>query len=256
MTSDEFITEFMIESGCDFELFWERNIQRIEIIDISQLKILAFHVLGSLDSCEEIKKNGLWNLQMVLSGDTILSRVLKEHGICFDITNKLLYAGSKEYDIEYEHYRVKCCLTENEKVIEGIAYRVSYDYCANGFLVNDNVFSYGTRIHERPEFLMSLSSLLPDVKQIEQYWETYAESYRVDFFVTKDQIHRFNFELDEFRDPPYEGWCDLDDDMKTKKWMLSHAIDRAFDNNRSELCLYIKDELIVPPDQIISCSKI
>ena len=84
---------------------WERNIQRIQNIDISQLRILAFHVLGSLDCCEEIKKNGLWNLQMILSGDTILSRILKEHGIHFDITNKLLYAGSKEYDIDYEHYR-------------------------------------------------------------------------------------------------------------------------------------------------------
>lgn len=70
MTPDEFITEFTIESEGDFELFWERNIQRIQNIDISQLRILAFHVLGSLDCCEEIKKNGLWNLQMVLSGDT------------------------------------------------------------------------------------------------------------------------------------------------------------------------------------------
>lgn len=77
---------------------------------------------------------------------------------------------------------------------------------------------------------MSLSDLLPDAQKIEQYWETHAESYTVDFFVTKDQVHRFNFELDELRNPPYEDWYDLDDDMKTKKWMLSHAIDRAYDN--------------------------
>ena len=102
---------------------------------------------------------------------------------------------------------------------------------------------------------MALSDLLPDAKKIEHCWETHAESYRVDFFVNKEQVHRFNFELDEHRDPPYEGWYDLDDDMKTKKWMLSHAIDRANDNI-TELFLYIKDELIVPPDQIISCSTI
>ncbi|HIS27608.1 MAG TPA: hypothetical protein IAA57_12120 [Candidatus Pullilachnospira intestinigallinarum] len=255
MMPDEFITEFAIESESNFEFFWERNIQRIQTIDISQLRILAFHVLGSLDCCEEIKKNGLWNLQMVLSGDTILSRILKEHGIRFDITNKLLYAGSKKYDIDYEHYRGKHFLTGADKVLDRIAHRVFYDYCVNGFLVNDDVFNYGTRIHERPEFLMALSDLLPDAKKIEQCWETHAESYRVDFFVNKEQVHRFNFELDEHRDPPYEGWYDLDDDMKTKKWMLSHAIDRANDNI-TELFLYIKDELIVPPDQIISCSTI
>ena len=175
---------------------WERNIQRIQNIDISQLRILAFHVLGSLDCCEEIKKNGLWNLQMVLSGDTILSRILKEHGIHFDITNKLLYAGSKEYDIDYGHYRGRQFLTGNEEVLDRIAHRVFYDYCVNGFLVNDNVFNYGTRIHERPEFLMSLSDLLPDAQKIEQYWETHAESYRVDFFVK--EVKKIATEINNF----------------------------------------------------------
>ena len=85
--------------------------------------------------------------------------------------------------IDYEHYRGRQFLTGNEEVLDRIAHRVFFDYCVNGFLVNDNVFNYGTRIHERPEFLMSLSDLLPDARKIEQYWETHAESYRVDFFV-------------------------------------------------------------------------
>lgn len=41
------------------------------------------------------------------------------------------------------------------------------------------------------------------------------------------QVHRFNFELDEYMDPPYEDWIELNDAMKLKKWMLSHTIDRA-----------------------------
>ncbi len=255
MTPDEFITERTIECENDFEKFWRHNIQRIQNVDISHLRIMAFHVLGSLDGCEEIKKNGLRNLQMVLTDDTMLSRLLRDRGIYFDIIERRLYAGSEEYDIDYEHYRGRHFLTGKEETLDRISYRVFYDYCVNGFLVNDNVLNYGTRIHERPEFLMSLGELLPEAQKVERYWETHADSYRVDFFVTKDQVHRFNFELDEFRDPPYEDWIDLDDDMKIKKWMLSHAIDRAYDD-LNELYLYIKDDFIVPPNQIVSYSRL
>ena len=81
--------------------------------------------------------------------------------------------------IDYEHYRGRQFLTGNEEVLDRIAHRVFYDYCVNGFLVNDNVFNYGTRIQERPEFLMSLSDLLPDAQKIEQYWETDRKSTRL-----------------------------------------------------------------------------
>lgn len=77
MTPNEYITEFIIESDSDFEVFWNRNYDRIETIDISELKIMAFHILGSLDDCKEIKECGLMNLQMVLSRNTILSELLK-----------------------------------------------------------------------------------------------------------------------------------------------------------------------------------
>lgn len=255
MTPDEFIMEYIVECESNYECFWDHNFQRIQSIDLSALKIMAFHVLGSLDDCDEIKRNGLWNLQMVLSNETILSKLLREHGIYFNITEKNLYASSKKYDIDYGHCKGRRFLNETEKAVERVSHRIFYDYCVDGFLVNDNVFDYGTQIHERPEFLMTLSELLPEVKSVEQYWETHSKSYRVDFYVTKEQVHRFNFELDEFRDPPYEGWQELDDEMKLKKWMLSHAIDRAYDK-LGEVYLYIKDELTVPPEQIISYTEI
>lgn len=61
-----------------------------------------------------------------------------------------------------------------------------------------------------------------------------ATAYRVDFFVYIDQIHWFNFDLDNFRDPPYGEWLDLDDDMKIKKRIIAHAIDRAYNDLKSE----------------------
>lgn len=43
--------------------------------------------------------------------------------------------------------------------------------------------------------------------------------------------------------------------MRVKKWMLSHAIDRAHD----DLCmtiLYIKDDVAIPTNQITSISEL
>ena len=120
-------------------------------------------------------------------------------------------------------------------------------------MANDNVYNYSTNIHERPEFLMTLGELFSQAQKVESYWRGKAKSYRVDFFATVDPVHRFNFELDEYRDSPYEHWDELDDE--TKKWMLSHAIDRAHD----DLCmtiLYIKDDVAIPTNQITSISEL
>lgn len=255
MTSDEYITEYIVNCEKNFEIFWDRNIERIKSVDISGLKIMAFHVVGSLDECQEIKSKGLINLQEVLSSETILKRLLDKVGVVFDISNRTVSYNGTNFDIDYEKYRHRHILTRLDEKLKRVAYRVYYDFCVNGFIVNDNVYNYGTYIHERPEFLMTLGELLPQVQKVESCWRSKAKSYRIDFFATVDQVHRFNFELDEFRDPPYEGWIDLDDEMKLKKWMLSHAIDRAH-NDLGMTFLYIKDDVIVPPNQIISISEL
>lgn len=255
MTSREFFQNYYVDSNKDFEDFWGNNNPRIKKANISDLRIMGFHVLGSLDDCEEIKTKGLWNLQKVLGNDTMLSRMLKKEGIIFNISDKLLYCGKTKYDIDYDHYKNKEFLTETEIILDTISHRVFYDYCINGFLVCDNIFDYGTQIHERPEFLMRLSELLPGAQKIEEYWKAHSISYKVNFYVTVDQVQRFNFELDEQNDPPYDGWFYLDEEMKIKKWLLNHAINRAYDELHQEY-LYLKDSVIVPSEQIMSYEKI
>ena len=116
-----------MNSGNDFEVFWERNIDRIAKVNVHDIKVMAFHVLGSLDQCEEIKKNGLKNLQMVLSENTI-SRLLKKAGIAFDIHEKTVSYNGNLYDIDYEHYSEQHFLTETEEKLDRIAHRVFYDF--------------------------------------------------------------------------------------------------------------------------------
>ena len=65
MTSNEFEIEYNCERQKDFEKFWERNFNRIQKVDVLNIKIMAFHILGALDKCVEIKKNGLKNLKEV-----------------------------------------------------------------------------------------------------------------------------------------------------------------------------------------------
>lgn len=217
MTPDEYITELIINCNNDFEAFWSRNIERIKSVDISGLRLMAFHVVGSLDGYREIKEKGLMNLQAVLSEKTTLKKLLERAGVTFDIPNKLVSCKGNSYDIDYEKYRNHHFLTGLDEKLDRVAHRVYYDFCVNGFMANDNVYNYGTNIHERPEFLMTLGEVFPQAQKVESFWRSKAKSYRVDFFATVDQVHRFNFELDEYRDPPYEDWDELDDEMKLKK---------------------------------------
>lgn len=70
MTPDEYITERIINCGNDFEIFWNRNIERIKSVDIFTLRLMAFHVVRSLDGCGDINEKGIMNLQTVLSEET------------------------------------------------------------------------------------------------------------------------------------------------------------------------------------------
>ena len=254
MTPDEYITELIINSENNFETFWSLNIDRIKSIDFSDLRIMAFHVVGALDDCKDIRENGLMNLQEVLKRDTVISRMLSNYGIIFDIENRILNCNGKKYDIDYEKYCGRHFLSGLDEELDRIAHRVYYDYCVNGFLLNDDVLNYGTSIHERPEFLMTLVELSPKAEDLDEYWRNHSKSYVVNFYATVEQVHRFNFDLDEWRDPPYDDWNELDDDMKLKKWMLSHAIDRANDDLSMQF-LYVRNDVIIPPIQIESIEE-
>lgn len=256
MTHDEDISKLHITCDDEFEEFWERNIDKIKQVDISNLRIIAFHVLGSLDECKSIKSEGLMNLQEVLTRNTILKRLLNKIGIQFDIPHKLVIYKGKEYDIDYENYNNSSCLVGIYKKLNYVAHRVFYDFSVNGFLLSDNVFNYGTNIDERPEFLMTLGLLFPEARKLESYWRKKSKSYKINFYASINQVERFNFQLDRLKDPPYAGWENLNDEMKIKKWMLSHAIERGFTGLSYDRVLYIKNDVIIPPDQILDISEL
>jgi len=254
MNAREFVDEYVIECNRDFEEFWERNEARIDMVDISDLKIIGFHVVSSLDDCAEIREKGLWNLQRVLTEDTNLNRVLGQYGLTFDVVNCTMTYKGKTWDIEYEKYKGRYDLTDEEEAIEWISHRIYYDYCVNGFLCCDDITTYGTRIHKRPEFILKLVDMFPDLEEMENWWERNGVPYEVVFYAVPDQIMRDFFGLPEEDDMP-RYWYEPTDDQIIKKKLLSLAIDGRY-GNLDEQYLYIKDDLCLPPEQILEINKL
>lgn len=249
----EFIMEYQVECEGNFEEFWDRNFDRIDAVDISDLKIIGFHVVSSLDDCAEIKQNGLWNLQRVLTEDTMLRRVLEQHGLTFDVANsKMVYKG-QTWDIEYEKYNGRYDLTDEEELIDWIANRIYYDYCVNGFLFCEDVTRYGTQIHERPEFIIKLVELFPDLGEMESWWKENGTPYEVVFYATPEQMMGGFFGISEQEDDEPRYWYEPTDEQKIKKKLLSLAIE-GINGELDQLYLLIKDELSLPPEQIIECN--
>lgn len=246
----DLIIEFLVNSDRNVDTFVERNMYRMKNLDIDHIRFIAYHVTASLDDCMEIKATGIRNLQYVLSHDTMLSRFLKFGGIQFDIENRMMLVDDTGINIDYEIYRGRQLGTIEEKQLEAVAHRVCYDYCVDGFFTSDDVRRYGTDIHERPEFISKLIKISPEAEKLDKYWRTNSKPYKVFFFATLNQIHKFTFDL-ENNYLPYSEY----EKEQIKRWMLGWAVDRAF-NPCGDSYIYIRDNEYIPPDQIISCEFI
>ena len=84
ITKTDLAMTFALECEGDvdtlIDVLWKKYFDMIDVIDINNLKIMAFHITASLDNCAEVRENGLINLQKVLSEDTILRRILNKYG--------------------------------------------------------------------------------------------------------------------------------------------------------------------------------
>ncbi len=100
----ELIETYVIECNNDFDTFYDKYRPIIDKLDVENMEIVAFQVTTCNDECAEIKKNGLRNLQWVLSNDTALCKFLKKYNISFDIESKLMYVEGTAYDVDYDKY--------------------------------------------------------------------------------------------------------------------------------------------------------
>lgn len=255
MTDEQFVNEYLVECERDYEQLWKMHYTQLKRIDASRIRIWAFHITGSLDHCQSIMHEGLRNLHHTLSADSEMATVFRKHGLEFDVENKVMYFDGMAYDVNYGKYRNRCNLYGRDEPLSSIAYRLCEDYCVNGFMCNDDFRSYGFDVHIRPEFILDLVNMFPELAELDLEWRRQSTSYKVNFFAYLYQLERYNFDLDEYRDPPYAMWDDLDDNDKVIKWMLGRAIDRAYDE-LNDIYLYVRSNFHIPAEQIADCERI
>lgn len=249
-TGHELIDAYIIESESNFDLFWERFHEGFEQISLDDISLVAYHVLGSIDACAEIINEGIYNLQTVLSHDTLVSRVLKNYGFIFDISKKTMTCDGKEYNIDYYSYKDLSNDNSPEGKLKRIGHRIYFDYCVDGFFYCRDVSKYGTDIHERPEFFRTLVDFSDSAKEVDAYWRKNSKCYKVYFKVPLSQIHRFTFNFDE-GDNEYSK----EEMFLLKRKMLSIALNVAYDGS-SQYYIYLKDDEYIHPEQIIRCEEI
>ena len=69
----ELIETYVIECHNDFDVFYNKYRSLIDKLDVENIEMVAFQVTTCNDECAEIKKNGLRNLQWVLSNDRVIT---------------------------------------------------------------------------------------------------------------------------------------------------------------------------------------
>lgn len=242
----DLIEKYCIECRSDFEIFYEMYLPEIKSLDIKNMDIVAFQVTSNNDECAEIKKNGLHNLQWVLSNDTGLNSFLQHKDIHFDIEKRIMYIGDDGYDVDYDKYRKSNYISVKKEGAEKVGHKLFYDYQINAFLFCEDINRYGT-IHKAPEFLFTLSSFNGKTVGLDVQWEKDTNPY----------VIKFKAKLKDFAYFTFYGWeeeyiLDSQNDwMKLRKKMFSRAIESAFNDSVSEIFAYIKPEIVISPEDIL-----
>lgn len=249
----KFIEKYIIQYNSDFDEFWIANKEYINSVDISDLKFKVIHVTSNMDECSEIKTNGIKNLQIVLSENTTLNTLLSNHGVQFDIKNKILIAKDEAIDIDYKKYCNRYNLSLYEEKIKSVARKVYLDYQVNGFFSIKDVISYGTNIHKRPEFIFNLVELIPGLRKMQNHWIENSKGYIITFLAENDQFQNISF--DAFEESYYDK---KEQELKLKRWLLNNAMDCIIDCsiNNSGIIAYMNSNTTIRPEQILECREI
>lgn len=244
---ENFVEEYIINCGNDFDKFFDKNMNKIEAIDINKLEIVVIHVTSNNDNCAEIKKNGMKNLKRVLSEKTELSDFLFNQGIEFDIINKKMYVDKVEYDINYKENKQCENLTKLEKGLDKIAHKIYHDYQINGFFFNKDIYDYGTGIHKHPEFLVTLSDFNEKTISLDDKWDDFNQGYVVKYkaFVGEFAYYTFYNSTNDYLDDYHNSW------IKLKYWLLSHAVSSSFSEISSQIFAYMKPQREILPERIL-----
>lgn len=244
----EFLNELICDCNNDFDVFINKNTQLVEMIDLSQIHFIAFHVTTSRISCADIKRFGLCSLRKVLSEPTDLREFLNKYNLMFSESNNTMTYNSVEYDIDYSHYENSKC------TLKSIAHKYCYDPQVNAFWACNDVTSYGTDIHKHPEFFIQLEKFDPIFAKASHEWEHDSETYILTFYANFEQLAWFTLYDSE------QAYCfdKTRNRFEAKCKLLKMAYARmVMDYNDSvKIYMYVDINSIIYPEQIIHYKKL
>jgi hypothetical protein len=246
MKKGDLIQKYCINCHNDFKLFYEMFLPEIKSLDIDNLDIVAFQVTSNNDECAEIKRNGLHNLQWILSNDTGINSFLRQRGVHFDIEKRIMYIDTCSYDVDYDKYRNSNYVSVKNEGPEKIGHKLYYDFQINAFLFCEDINRYGT-IHKAPEFLFTLSTFNEKTARMDEQWNNITRPYVVKFKTKVKDLAYFTFYdcEEEYNFDSQNNWTEL------RKKLFSRAIESTFSNLASEKVAYMKPEIIISPKDIL-----
>lgn len=244
---EEYFDKIIIRGGSDIDEFLDNHLQDVREIDIRDMTYTGIHITTSPNECQEILRNGVISLREVLRTDSLLSQMLYRYGLSFDLEKDIMIYRGESYDVDYSHYQ-----GERNSPIKEIARKLCNDYQVNGFLHIENIEDYGTYIHERPEFLYTLSRFDPRFAVAEREWKNTSQAYSIKFIVSFEQISWFTFYEQQYEFYDDEDRCEL------KKRLLTYAFEEmsVFGSGLDEVHIYLNPQEKIRPEQIVSITAI
>lgn len=217
--TEDFIADIIESHGC-----LPRSYKNFEFV--------YFHVTTSSNGCSAIRKYGLLNLKQVyLSIDSELRVFFDQHDIKFDFDTRIMTYRDRGYDISYG-----ACPKQNTEAHDRwlIGRKFFYDFATCGFLSVPERNPYGGQVHQRPEILRNVDSLLG--LNLSRDWMLTHEAYEITAKVSGEKI-------------VYDGY-DNQSDCEMVLNYLTKAYLTAF-SEPLENVLLIKNHIQIPPSDVL-----
>lgn len=238
------LEHYLIDCNKDKDSFCEMYADQIEKIDIENLEIVAFQVTSNGDNCESVKKHGIRNLQWVLSNETEINKMFQRNGISFDVEQRIMYIDGKKYDIDYNKYRGRVLIGEDE--LASIARKIYYDFQINAFLFCKDIDDYSV-ICRTPEFLFNMAEFSNKAKRIEDIWAEQNKAYVIKYKAKITDFAYFTFYESE------ATYCE--DQLNGYRYLKNRLVSLAMDGMHGELSddefAYMCPDAVVLPENIL-----
>lgn len=206
-----------------------QNNIKLNVISNDLFFVLS-HITTSANGCEDIKNNGIHDLEWVLEHDTELKRFLINNNISFEIQNKKMYIDNIVFDISNDS--------------NGVGFKIFKDKDICGFFQIDKNCPYAGCVHLRPEILHNINKYVSG-KDLSYNWYTTHTPYIVTF-----QVPYSNMDI------ALQMSVKDDSEEKILNGLLNWAIDIFFYRGcSSDRIGILKRDVFVPPSDIISIIK-